>query len=62
MMINFLYKPLEIYFTKQAFLSINQSSNLPILVKVKNILAKRPTHACMESRVSFAKANMVNGR
>ena len=35
---------------------------LPILVKVKNILAKRPTHACMESRVSFAKANMVNGR
>ena len=35
---------------------------LPILVKVKNILAKRPTRACMESRVSFAKANMVNGR
>ena len=35
---------------------------LPILVKVNNIFAERPTHTCMESRVSFAKANVVNGR
>ena len=35
---------------------------LPILVKVKNILAKRPTRVNMENHVSFAKASSYHGK
>jgi len=34
---------------------------LSVLVKVKKILTKRLSHACMETHVSFVEANMVYG-
>jgi len=36
--------------------------HLPDLVKVKIIYSKRPSHACVKTRVSLVKANMVYGR
>jgi len=36
--------------------------HLPILVKVKKMLAKRPSHACAETRGSLVKANVVYER
>jgi len=33
-----------------------------LLVKMKKILAKHPSQACVETRISHAKANMVYGR
>jgi len=32
---------------------------LPVLVKVKKLLAKRPSHAFMETHASLVEANMV---
>jgi len=34
---------------------------LPVLVKVKKILAKRPSHSCAQTHVSLDKGNMVHG-
>jgi len=35
-------------------------SHLPVLVKVKKILAKRPSYACVETHVILVTANMVH--
>jgi len=34
---------------------------LPVLMKVKKILAKRPSQACVEPHVSHVSASMVSG-
>jgi len=36
--------------------------HLPVFVKVKKMLAKRPNHACVKTNVSLVKSNMVCGR
>jgi len=35
--------------------------HLSVLVNLKKILAKRPSHACVETRVKYVRAAMVCG-
>jgi len=41
------------------FIESPVEAHLPFLVKMKKILATRPSHACVETRVSHVRAGMV---